>query len=64
MKAFPLICNFTAGELSPLLDSRSDLQKYFAGCQKLENMIPYVEGGVFARPGLYYVGEVKDSANS
>src|SRR5690606_32620995 len=36
----------------PLLNSRDDSDKYRNGCQRLENMIPLVEGGVMRRPGL------------
>jgi hypothetical protein len=60
-KAEPIVNNFTGGEVSPKLDARSDLQKYYTACRTLENMIPYVEGGAQARPGLYFVAEVKDS---
>lgn len=56
----PLINNFNAGELSPRLDPRSDLQKYQTGCRVVENFIPFVEGGVQARPGTYYVTGTKD----
>ena len=31
--------NFTAGELSPRLDGRTDLGKYFNGTKTLENML-------------------------
>lgn len=60
-KATPLICNFNAGEVSPLIDARSDLAKYFNGCRTLQNFIPHVEGGVTRMPGTYFVKEVKDS---
>lgn len=57
----PIINNFNGGELSPKLDARLDLQKYQTGCRILENFIPLVEGGAQARPGLYFVAEIKDS---
>jgi hypothetical protein len=47
--------NFTAGELSPLLDGRTDLSRYFNGCRVLENMLVYPQGGAMRRPGSYYV---------
>jgi hypothetical protein len=53
--------NFTAGELSPLLDGRTDLSRYFNGCRVLENMLVYPQGGAMRRPGSYYVAETKDS---
>lgn len=56
-----LINNFNGGEVTAKLDSRSDLQKYASACRVMENFIPYVEGGAQARPGLYFVAEIKDS---
>ncbi|MDD2657195.1 MAG: ubiquitin-activating E1 FCCH domain-containing protein [Candidatus Pacebacteria bacterium] len=63
-KTVPLICSFNGGEISSRLDARSDLQKYLSSCRVLENFIPLVEGGAQARPGLYYVAEIKDSSKS
>ena len=57
----PLINNFNGGELSPRLDARSDINKYFSGCRTLEGMIPFVEGGGTRVPGTYYVAEAKHS---
>jgi len=41
-----LINNFTAGELTELLDSLANLAKYYNACQKLENLgcLPYRTG--------------------
>jgi len=54
-----LIPSFNAGELSPLIHLRSDLEKYRAGCRTLENMhiIPY--GGVKRRSGFAYVNAAR-----
>ena len=60
-KASPLISSFNAGELSPKLDNRSDLDKYFAGARTLENFVPLIEGGATRMPGTYFVLETKDS---
>ncbi len=60
----PLINNLNGGELSPRLDARSDVNKYFSGCRTLEGMIPFVEGGAARVPGTYYVAEVKDSSKA
>lgn len=46
--------NFLAGELSPRLMSRSDIDEYKNGCAKLINFIPRPSGGVSFRPGLRY----------
>ena len=34
-----LITSFNAGELSPYMDARSDVEKYASGCRTLENFI-------------------------
>jgi len=57
------ISNFTAGELSPQLDGRTDLGKYFNGAKTLENFTVYPHGGASRRPGSMFVHEVKDSDN-
>jgi hypothetical protein len=54
--------NFSAGELSPDLDVRVDVNKYYSGCRKLENFVPMVEGGVTRVPGTYFLIETKDSS--
>jgi hypothetical protein len=49
------ITSFNAGELSPLLDARADVQKYSSGCRQLVNMIPLVHGPVTRRPGFQFI---------
>ncbi len=49
------IINFNSGALSPLIDARSDIDKYRAGCRIIENMIPRVYGIAERRPGLQYI---------
>ena len=51
--------SFNAGELSPLLDSRTDIQKYQTGCQRLENFIILPYGGALRRPGTEFLGPAK-----
>jgi hypothetical protein len=62
MAAHKFYNNFTAGEWTPLLDGRSDLEKYDAACRTLENfrVLPY--GGVRFRAGTRYVATAKDGA--
>lgn len=43
--------NFTAGEINPRIHVRSDLQKFFAGLEFLENFQVLVEGGMAKRSG-------------
>ncbi len=61
-KATPIKVSFNAGELSPLLDGRTDQAKYFNGCSLLENFLPTVQGPLIRRGGTYFTAEVKDSS--
>ena len=61
-KASPAFHNFTAGELSPRLEGRTDVSKYFNGCSTLNNFIVHPHGGASRRSGTIYVAEVKDSS--
>lgn len=56
------IISFNGGEYSPLIDVRSDLQKYSSGCRTLQNMIPRIYGNVERRPGTEYIASTKDSS--
>ena len=62
MRVTALKTNFTAGELSPLLDGRVDIAKYSNGCKQLQNMIPLVQGCATRRAGTQFISTVKDSA--
>ncbi len=53
--------NFTAGEISPRLFARVDIEKYAAGAAAIENMIVLPHGGLARRPGTHFVDAVKDS---
>lgn len=55
-----IVTNFQAGEFSPRLEGRIDLQKYNSGAQKLENMLIFPQGGITRRPGTKYAGTSKD----
>lgn len=61
MKQYVIKNNFSAGELSPTLYTRTDIQQYSNGAKKLLNVIPLVEGGVRKRPGTLFL---TTSANS
>ena len=54
--------NFTAGEISPRLFARVDIEKYAAGAAAIENMIVLPHGGLARRPGTHFVDAVKDSS--
>jgi hypothetical protein len=53
--------SFNAGELSPQLKGRTDLEKYPSGCEIMENFLPQIHGPAKKRPGTRFVREVKDS---
>jgi len=55
-----IITNFRAGEISPRLEGRIDLQKYNEAVKDLSNMIVFPQGGTTRRPGTYYAGSSKD----
>lgn len=53
---------FNAGEFSPLMEGRTDLQKY-ANCAKtIENFTVFKHGGITRRAGTRFINEVKDSS--
>ena len=55
MKQYVIKNNFSAGELSPTLYTRTDIQQYGNGAKKLLNVIPLVEGGIRKRPGTFFL---------
>jgi len=63
-QASPILSNFTAGELSPRLDGRTDINKYGNGCKTLQNFVVQPHGGASRRSGTKYVNEVKNSAHN
>lgn len=63
VRSNPIQNNFNAGEISPLLKGRPDLQSYQNGLNKCFNFIPRVQGCLGKRPGVKFVKEVKDSAD-
>jgi hypothetical protein len=64
MRVSPILAAFNAGELSPQLRGRIDLDKYAMGCETLENFFCRAHGGVQRRPGTYFLNEVKSSSKS
>lgn len=53
------LISFNAGELSPKLDARTDLEKYGAGCRTLQNAFVEPYGAAIRRPGMQYVASTK-----
>ena len=56
--------NFTAGELSPRLAGRIQIDAYYNGAETLENFIVHPHGGASRRFGTRFVAEVKDSSKT
>ena len=59
----PIKNSFVAGELSPRLEGRDDIDQYFQGNRQIENMIVLPHGGLSRRSGTRFVAEVKNSSN-
>jgi hypothetical protein len=62
-KATPIQTSFNAGEWSPELEGRVDLDKHGNSCFRMENSLPLVQGPARRRGGTRFVNEVKTSAN-
>lgn len=62
---YPSISNallsFNSGELSPLVELRSDYTKYNNSCKTLENMLVLMQGPIIRRPGTEYIARVGDA---
>jgi hypothetical protein len=54
---------FNAGELSPLMNARSEFPKYRSGAKTLENMLVRAQGPITRRPGTKYIAAVKTAAD-
>jgi hypothetical protein len=60
----PIWNSFNAGELSPLMDGRTDQPQYFSGCKVMQNFIPTVQGPAARRGGTRYIGATKSNARA
>lgn len=56
--------NFTAGEFSPKLRGRADIDKFNASAQLLQNVVVLKQGGATIRPPFDYLGEAKNSSET
>ena len=59
-KIYPIINNFSAGELSSRMEGRVDLRGYYQGCRIMKNCLMVAQGGVEKRPGTIYLDSVYD----
>ena len=55
--------NFTAGEISPRLDSRIDLSKYQNGAKSIQNFTVLPHGGLQRRGGSQFILQTKNAAD-
>ncbi len=53
-----------AGEISPLLDARPDLQKYGAALRSSVGFLPLVQGAAKRRGGFRYLGRTKNDGRA
>jgi len=62
-KASPIISALNAGEWTPLLDGRTDIQGYSSSAHVMENYIPSIQGPAIRRGGTGFIRAVKDSTD-
>lgn len=55
--------SFAAGEVSPTLYARTDLNRYEIGLRAMRNFIAMRQGGATNRPGTQYVGTTLNGGN-
>lgn len=58
----PILTNFTAGEISPLLAGRVDVSRYFNATRQQQNMVSLPQGPAVRRPGTQFIARIKNSA--
>ena len=56
--------DFTGGQVSPLLNKRSNAKRHDIGLKTLQNMTIMLQGGVTSRPSTEHVAQVKDSSKT
>lgn len=59
MRANLIKTNFTAGEVTPRLMGRVDINRYANGAKVIENAVVVVQGGVVRRPGTRFAAAAK-----
>ena len=55
---------FNAGEWSPIMEGRVDLEKYGMACRQLQNYLITPQGPIVSRPGTQYIATAKSSATN
>ncbi len=59
----PSLLSFNNGQVSPLLEARTDYQKYSSSCRTVENMFATTQGPVQRRPGTKYISNAFESGD-
>jgi hypothetical protein len=54
-----VILTFVGGEVTPLLDGRTDVERVVNGCRTLQNMTVDSAGAAVRRKGLRYVASIR-----
>ena len=54
-RASPMLTQFNAGEWSPLMEGRVDLEKYSTAARRMRRFIPTAQGPAFKMPGTLHV---------
>lgn len=57
MAVSPSYINFNNGQVSPLLEARTNYQKYNSSCRLIENMFVSLHGSAERRPGTIYIAD-------
>lgn len=60
----PILTNFTSGELSPRLNGRIDMEKYYNGASTIHNFQVLMHGGLQKRSGTRYITPIKTQTGS
>jgi len=60
----PILTNFTSGELSPRLNGRIDMEKYYNGASTINNFQVLMHGGLQKRSGTRYIAPIKTQTGS
>lgn len=64
VRATPIQTSFSAGEYSPLLEGRIDVERYKDSALLVQNLVPLKQGPLTRRGGTKFIREVKNSANN
>jgi hypothetical protein len=56
--------SFTTGQVSPLMEGRTDFPKYQSASRTMENVFVWPQGPVSRRPGTEYIADVNGSYES